>query len=65
MKKNYAQFLSLLLAALGISILSSCHFGEVKGSGHRITETRKVDDFTKIELSGGYNVKLKQDNSYL
>jgi hypothetical protein len=38
-------------------------FNCVHGSGNAITEDRKVDDFTKIDVSGGYKITLKQDSS--
>jgi hypothetical protein len=53
----------ILLAGVGLAGLSSCNFNCVRGSGHQVTETRKVDDFTRIEISGGFKVNLKQDSS--
>ena len=35
----------------------------IHGSGHQTTENRKVDDFSKLDISGGFKVMLKQDSS--
>jgi hypothetical protein len=57
-------FKLLLLATLAITVCSSCRrFRCVKGTGSVHTETRKMADFTKIEIAGGYKVTLKQDSS--
>jgi hypothetical protein len=45
-------------------LLSSCRrFRCVKGTGNVRTETRKMAGFTKIDISGGYKVTLKQDST--
>ncbi|MBS1522570.1 MAG: DUF2807 domain-containing protein [Bacteroidetes bacterium] len=62
MKKLYSIVI-LCVAVLSLSVLSSCRFGCVKGSGHQITENHKVDDFTKLDISGGFKINLKQDSS--
>src|ERR1700749_865263 len=62
MKKLYSTAI-LGVAALSLSVLSSCRFGCVKGSGHQITENHKVDNFTKLDISGGFKINLKQDSS--
>jgi hypothetical protein len=62
MKKFYSIAI-LSVAALSLSVLSSCRFGCVKGSGHQITENHKVDNFTKLDISGGFKINLKQDSS--
>jgi len=56
---------NLLILAAGIStvLLSSCRLNGVRGSGNVISETRKISDFTKIDISGQYKVNLKQDSS--
>lgn len=51
-----------LFAVIAI-IAPSCNNSCVDGSGEQITETRKVNDFSKIEISGGYIIKLVQDSS--
>lgn len=53
----------LLAAAITVTALSSCMFNCVHGSGNRITESRKVADFTRLDVSGGYDITLKQDSS--
>ena len=53
----------IFIAALAVTIFSSCRFGCVKGSGHQVTESRKVTDFKRIDISGGFKVNLKQDSS--
>lgn len=62
MKKLYSTAI-LGVAALSLSVLSSCRFGCVKGSGHEVTENHKVDNFTKLDISGGFKINLKQDSS--
>ncbi len=62
MKKLFFN-LALLISVISLTLLSSCRFGCVKGSGHRVSENRKVSDFTRIDISGGYKVILKQDSS--
>lgn len=53
----------LFVSAFFLTVLSSCRFGCVKGSGHKITESHKMGDFTQIDISGGFKVNLKQDSS--
>lgn len=54
----------LLVAATSITLFSSCRrFRCVKGNGNVRTETRKMAGFTKVDISGGYKVTLKQDSS--
>ena len=62
MKKIHLAIL-LLLACVTLGILSSCRFYCVRGSGNQLSETRKLGDFQKIDISGGYKVNLKQDSS--
>lgn len=62
MKKSYSIAL-LFVAALLLSVLSSCRFGCIKGSGHQITEQHKGGDFTRLDISGSFRVVLKQDSS--
>jgi hypothetical protein len=62
MKLNFK--ILLLVAATSITLLSSCRrFRCVKGTGNVRTETRKMAGFTKIDISGGYKVTLKQDST--
>lgn len=62
MKKIYSLFV-VLAAVVSFSSLSSCGFECINGSGHRVSENRKVGDFTRIDVSGGFKVTLKQDSS--
>jgi Putative auto-transporter adhesin, head GIN domain len=62
MKKTYL-YLGLFIAVISITVFSSCRFGCIRGSGRQISETRKVTDFTRIDISGGFKVNLKQDSS--
>ncbi|QKJ29849.1 DUF2807 domain-containing protein [Mucilaginibacter mali] len=56
--------LKILLAGLAcVTAFSSCMMNCVHGSGNQITESRKVADFTSIDISGGYDIVLKQDSS--
>ncbi|HVW13686.1 MAG TPA: head GIN domain-containing protein [Mucilaginibacter sp.] len=61
--KKLLSFIILFSAAASLSLLSSCRFGCIKGSGNNITENHKVGDFTRLEVSGGFRVNLKQDSS--
>ncbi|MVN89886.1 head GIN domain-containing protein [Mucilaginibacter aquatilis] len=60
MKNRIALFL-VAVAAVGAFALSSCHIGCIKGSGTPATETRQLGNFSKIDISGGFKVTLKQD----
>ncbi|RCH56366.1 DUF2807 domain-containing protein [Mucilaginibacter hurinus] len=51
------------IASIAVTAFSSCNNSCKQGSGNIATDTRKVEDFTKIEVSGGYKVTLKQDSS--
>ncbi len=53
----------LFVAAISLSVLSSCRFGCVKGSGHQVTENHKAGDFTRLDISGRFKIHLKQDSS--
>jgi hypothetical protein len=61
MKKVYLAL--TLLAAIALSGLSSCMLNCVHGSGHEVSEDRKVGDFNRISVAGNYKVTLKQDSS--
>jgi hypothetical protein len=62
MKKAFKQIL-ILTAVVSITTFSSCRFNCKRGSGKVVTENRKVSDFTKVDISGGYKVRLVQDSS--
>jgi hypothetical protein len=53
----------LVGVAFFLSTLSSCQFNCVRGSGHKASETRKVGDFNKINISGDCKINLVQDSS--
>ncbi|MDB5111476.1 MAG: hypothetical protein JWR67_2590 [Mucilaginibacter sp.] len=62
MKKTILNLL-ILISGVSIILLSSCRLHCVRGSGNPGTETRKISDFTKIDVSGEFRVNLKQDSS--
>ncbi|MDN5285912.1 MAG: hypothetical protein JWR38_2186 [Mucilaginibacter sp.] len=55
--------IAVVIACLSVSILSSCRFNCVHGSGKLVTEQRKANDFKKIEITGAFKIHLKQDSS--
>jgi hypothetical protein len=62
--KNFSFKILVIVAAASVTLFSSCKkFRCVRGSGNVKTESRKVSDFTKIDVSGGFKVTLKQDSS--
>jgi len=62
MKKIQLLF-ALAISGITLGGLASCRFSCVHGSGHQQSETRKVDGFEKIDISGGFKVILKQDST--
>lgn len=54
----------MLAGVLALALFNSCRFNCVKGSGNMVTDNRTAEPFTQIDISGGYNVVLKQDSSY-
>jgi hypothetical protein len=62
MKKTYL-FPIAFIALLAIAVLPACRFTCIKGSGNHVSENHKVSDFTRINISGGFKVILKQDSS--
>jgi len=63
MKKLYVNIL-LIITFISIIALSACDMVHcVHGSGNKITENRKVKDFTRIKVDGDFKVILKQDSS--
>ena len=63
MKKIHLAILALV-AGVALAGLSSCRFSCVHGSGHQISEDRKVGSFKAVSISGGFKVILKQDSSF-
>jgi hypothetical protein len=53
----------LIIGLLVVTGFSSCMLNCVKGSGNEASEDRKVGGFTKLDVSGGYKIILKQDSS--
>lgn len=60
--KTVFQTALALFAWMSLTV-SSCKTACTKGSGHVVSEKRKVADFTKLDISGSYNVELVQDSS--
>jgi hypothetical protein len=63
MKKIQFAILAFI-GGLTLAALSACHFHCVHGSGNQVSENRKVGEFNRVSISGGYKVVLKQDSSY-
>jgi hypothetical protein len=57
------KFGILSAGLLALTTFSSCMMNCIHGSGNRISENRKVENFTRIDVSGGYDIILKQDSS--
>jgi len=53
----------LIIAFISVALLPSCRFSCAKGSGHQVTQTLKMGDFSRINIEGGFKVVLKQDSS--
>jgi hypothetical protein len=53
----------VLLAGIAFFSLSSCMLNCVHGSGNQKSEDRKIGNFSRINISGGFKVILKQDSS--
>jgi hypothetical protein len=62
MKKLYTYTILFVAAAL-LAVFSSCRFSCIRGSGHQITETHTLGDFSRIQIKGSFKVNLKQDSS--
>ncbi|HEY2580262.1 MAG TPA: head GIN domain-containing protein [Mucilaginibacter sp.] len=62
--KNIQLAIFVLVAGIMPGVLSSCRFSCVHGSGKEASETRNVGHFSRIEISGGYRIVLKQDSSF-
>lgn len=57
------RILSITILLISLS-LTSCHFGHdrIKGDGQIKTEARTVSNFSKVDVSGNFDVYLKQDS---
>ncbi|MEO6523348.1 MAG: head GIN domain-containing protein [Mucilaginibacter sp.] len=62
MKKIY-MFLAVAVSSYALIGLSACNVACTNGSGKMVTETRKVTGFDKIDISGGFDVVIKQDTA--
>ena len=61
--KKHITFLAITIAGIGLTVFSSCHIGCIKGSGNKVTESRKITNFSKIDISGAFKINIKQDSS--
>src|SRR5437868_5404101 len=43
----------------GLLLIVGCHVGGIMGSGHVVTDTRPVADFSEIEADGGFRIEWK------
>jgi hypothetical protein len=53
MKKNIVLISFLLIS------LVSCRFNGVRGDGDLLTESRTIDDFEKVDISGNFDVEIE------
>ena len=62
MKTKFFPVIVFACLFLGVSSLfAGCHYiGGVRGDGNVIKETRSVSSFNGIEISGAFDVYLKQ-----
>jgi hypothetical protein len=44
---------------IGLFVLTSCGFWGVRGSGRVKEETRQIENFTNIDASGAFSIKIK------
>ncbi|WP_428329245.1 head GIN domain-containing protein [Mucilaginibacter sp.] len=62
--KRIHLLITLMAAGVAFSSLSACRYNNcVQGSGNQATETRKVADFKRLEVSDSFKVIIKQDSS--
>ncbi|TWR29056.1 DUF2807 domain-containing protein [Mucilaginibacter pallidiroseus] len=61
--KNLALKLTILSAAIFAVTLTSCKSRCKKGSGNMVDNNRKVEEFDRLEVDGGYKVTLVQDST--
>lgn len=55
---------NLLLSILSIVMLNSCSKDRLTANGDRITETRTLNEFTGVLVSGANRVNLNYGNEY-
>ncbi|BAU55180.1 head GIN domain-containing protein [Mucilaginibacter gotjawali] len=63
MKKIQITILALVAGFTAFG-LSACNLNCIHGSGHQVSEDRNVGQFSRISISGGYKVTLKQDSTF-
>jgi len=63
MKRAFTIILAVAALA-SVATLSSCRFNCKRGSGNQVTENRSLAGFSEIEISGDYQVNIKQDSNY-
>jgi hypothetical protein len=61
MKKIYTLMFALA-GMYAVVTLPACNMACKQGSGKMATETRKLVGFSKLDISGSYNVVIKQDS---
>jgi hypothetical protein len=61
--KNRIAALLPVAALFLITWLSGCNLKCIKSSGKDVSENREVPAFTKLDISGGFKINLKQDSS--
>ena len=54
-------FSFLIIMAFALFMMPGCGSDCKKGSGNMTTENRKVANFTKLDISGGFKISIKQD----
>ncbi len=64
MKRAFTLILTVAALA-SVATLSSCRFNCKRGSGNQVTENRSLGGFSEIELSGDYQLNIKQDSNYV
>lgn len=53
---------SIILFAIAV-LLTSCKIGGIKGNGEWTSETRDVETFSKVDVSGNFNVEIVVNES--
>src|ERR1700712_2485060 len=61
MKKIYV-FTLAITALYAVVTLPACNTVCKQGSGKMVTENRAVKGFSKLDISGSYNIIIKQDS---
>lgn len=48
----------IILMLVAVSVFTGCRERGIKGSGEVITEEREIEEFSRIEVSGAYNINI-------